>query len=167
MADIHRKSRDHKYNSPSYTYITKMCLLSRTRVYRSEDSDTNQSRPFLATSSIYTSSVEFRRAIPDPGGIVNGAEGEARKNARPRRAGPGSKRARRYVSDTRIEVEQYGEVVHKSSAVIKIHLSWPDIYESPSVLRAPSRESPFSSRVGPDERSSDFKIIEEVRGGGD
>lgn len=59
-----------------------MCLLSRTRVYRSEDSDTNQPRPFLATSSIYTSSVEFRRAIPDPGGIVNGAEGEARKNAR-------------------------------------------------------------------------------------
>lgn len=50
----------------------------------SEDSDTNQPRPF-ARFSIYTSSVEFRRAIPSP------AE-------RSRRRSMGEKNARRVRS---------------------------------------------------------------------
>lgn len=43
-----------------------------------------------------------------------------------------------------------GEVMHKSFVVIKIHLSWPDIYESPSVLspRARGESLALSRRSG-------------------
>lgn len=65
-ADIHRKLRkDQKYNSPNYTYIIKMRPLEDTRVPVPRIRTLISLRPF-ARSAIYTSSVEFRRTIPDP-----------------------------------------------------------------------------------------------------